>query len=184
MKDKSFSLKPFSPASVPPNLKITGDMARRGDTLAIRYALRGRLAQIVIPAPAGVPARKNGLWEETCFEFFLAPRNSPGYWEFNLSPAGHWNVYGFENYRQGRQEETAFTSLPLSVQRRAGSLLLALEVDLARIVQTDQTLKVSVAAVIKLAGGGATYWALTHPGPEADFHRRDSFIVELAGCGD
>ena len=38
---------------------------------------------------------------------------------------------------------------------------------------------VGIAAVIKLAGGGLTYWALTHPGPQADFHRRDSFLVEL-----
>ena len=36
-----------------------------------------------------------------------------------------------------------------------------------------------IAAVIKLAGGELTYWALTHPGPAADFHRRDSFVVEL-----
>ena len=26
---------------------------------------------------------------------------------------------------------------------------------------------------------GLTYWALTHPGAQADFHRRDSFQVEL-----
>ena len=65
--------------------------------------------------PADMPARRDRLWEETCFEFFLAVKNSPRYWEFNLSPAGHWNVYRFADYRQGMQEEPAFASLPFSV---------------------------------------------------------------------
>ncbi len=179
MNDRSFSLKPFPPAGPRLHLKITGSIVRRADTLAIRYALRGRLAELAIPAPADLPARKNGLWEETCFEFFLAVKNSPQYWEFNLSSAGHWNVYRFQAYRQGRQEETAFRSLPFSVQSRPDSLLLALKIDLERIVPADQALEVAIAAVIKLLDGQATYWALTHPGPQADFHRRDCFIVDL-----
>jgi hypothetical protein len=48
-----------------------------------------------------------------------------------------------------------------------------------RIVSANQPLQVGIAAVIRLAGGGLTYWALTHPGPQADFHRRDGFLVEL-----
>lgn len=160
-------------------LKITGSIARRSSNLAIRYALRGDLAQFVIPAPADLPARRPGLWEETCFEFFLAVKHSPRYWEFNLSPAGHWNVYRFAGYREGMQEETAFTALPFSVRRQSDSLLLALELEVARIVRADQPLSVGITAVVKLAGGGLTYWALTHPGPQADFHRRDSFLVEL-----
>ncbi len=179
MNDRSFSLQPFPPVSPPPDFKITGSIVRRADTLAIRYALQGRLAALAIPAPADLPARKNGLWEETCFEFFLAVKNSPRYWEFNLSPAGHWNIYRFEAYRQGMTEETAFRSLPFSVQSRPDSLLLALKIDLARIVPADQALEVAIAAVIKLLDGQATYWALTHPGPQADFHRRDCFIVDL-----
>ncbi|MBU4232875.1 MAG: DOMON-like domain-containing protein, partial [Proteobacteria bacterium] len=120
-----------------------------------------------------------GLWEETCFEFFLGVKDSPQYWEFNLSLAGHWNVYRFAGYRQGMAEETALTLLPLSVRRRSDLLEVALELDVGRIVSADQPLMVGIAAVIKLAGNGVTYWALIHPGPAADFHRRDSFLVEL-----
>ena len=82
-------------------------------------------------------------------------------------------------YRQGMEEETAFRSLPFSVRSQPDSLLLALEVDLAKIVQADQALKVAIAAAIKLAAGELIYWALTHPGSQADFHRRDGFLVEL-----
>lgn len=179
MNDQSFSLQSFSSASPLPNLKIAGNIARCSNTLAIRYELLGHLAELVIPAQADVLARKNELWEETCLEFFLGIKNSPQYWEFNLSPAGHWNVYRFEDYRQGMQGEVAFTALPFSVQNQSDCLSLALKLDLDKIVQADQALEVAISAVIKLKDGELTYWALTHCGPQADFHRRDSFIIEF-----
>jgi len=179
MSRRNFSLQPFSPIGPPLTIKITGHITRRPRQLAIRYDLRGDLAEVMIPAPADIATRRHGLWEETCFEFFLGVKEAPQYWEFNLSPAGHWNVYRFTGYRQGMAEETALSSLPMSVRRASNSLRLALEVEVERIVSADQPLMVGITAVVKLAGGGLTYWALIHPGPRADFHRRDSFLVEL-----
>ena len=179
MNGRSFSLKPFSPAGPGPQVEITGNIGRHAHTLTIRYDLRGRLAALAIPAPADLPARRHGLWEETCFELFLGVRNSPQYWEFNLSPGGHWNVYRFAAYRQGMQEETAFAALPFRVRRQWDSVRLTLELDLDKIVPAGRALEAGIAAVLKLAGGGVSYWALTHNGPQADFHRRDSFIVQL-----
>ena len=179
MNGQDFSLQPFPQTSPGCACRITGHLARRADTLAIRFALHGRLTQLVIPAPADLPSRRSGLWEETCFEFFLGVKDSPRYWEFNLSPAGPWNVYRFDGYRQRMAEETAFTSLPWRLRRQPDLLLVALELEIERIVAADQPLEVGIAAIIKLAGGGLTYWALTHPGPQADFHRRDSFLVKL-----
>jgi hypothetical protein len=178
MSGRSFSLQPFSPSPLL-KVKITGHIIRRPRQLAIRYALRGDLADLVIPAPAAMPVRRSGLWEETCFEFFLGVKDAPRYWEFNLSPAGHWNVYRFAAYRQGMAEEAALTSLPMSVHCRSDLLRVALELEVEKMVAADQPLVVGIAAVIKLAGGGLTYWALSHPGPQADFHRRDSFVVAL-----
>ena len=174
MNARKFALQPWAPR---PDLKITGKIARRGQTIIIHYELRGELAAVALPPPAGIPARRPGLWQETCFEVFLGTKNSPQYWEFNLSPAGHWNVYHFADYRQGMAEEVAFASLPFSVQRQPDSMLLILEVDLTKIIPADQPLEIGISAVIKLREGEATYWALSHPGPQADFHRRDSFSV-------
>jgi len=174
MNARTFALQPWAPR---PDLKITGKIARRGQTIIIHYELCGELPAVALPPPADVPARRHGLWQETCFEFFLAVQNSPQYWEFNLSPAGHWNVYHFADYRQGMAEEVAFASLPFSVQRQPDSMLLILEVDLTKIIPADQPLEIGISAVIKLREGEATYWALSHPGPQADFHRRDSFSV-------
>ena len=179
MNGRNFSLEPFPLTGPLPSFKITGHIARRPHQLAIRYDLHGPLTELVIPAPADLPSRRHGLWEETCFEFFLGVKHAPQYWEFNLSPAGPWNVYRFDGYRQGMAEETAFTALPFDVKQQSDSLLLVLELNIDKIVRADQPLEVAIAAVIPLAGGGLAYWALTHPGPQPDFHRRDSFLVEL-----
>jgi hypothetical protein len=179
MNSRNFSLTPFLPAGLLSNLEIMGSISRSLNTFTITYALLGPLSDILIPAPAEIPARKNALWEETCFEFFLAPENSDRYWEFNLSPAGHWNVYRFTSYRQGMQEEPAFTSLPFSVYRQPDALRLSLKLDLASVIPENQRLQIAVSAVIKALNGKTTCWSLTHPGPQADFHRRDGFILEL-----
>ena len=179
MNGQNFSLKPFLPSGPLSHLEITGSISRSSNTFTITYALLGPLSELTIPAPAEIPARKNALWEETCFEFFLALKNSDQYWEFNLTPAGHWNVYSFKSYRQGMQEEPAFSSLPFSLYRQPDSLRLSLKLDLAIIIPENQTFQIAVSAVIKALSGNTTLWALTHPGLEADFHRRDGFILEL-----
>ncbi len=179
MNSWSFSLKPFPLADFLPNVKITGNIGRCSKTLTIRYALLDPLGEVLIPAPADIPTRKNALWEETCFEFFLCVKNFDQYWEFNLSPTGHWNVYRFKSYRQGMQEESAFTSLPVNVQRKPKALRLSLKFNLDKIILADQIAKVAISAIIKPVNGKITYWALTHPGVQADFHRKDSFILEL-----
>jgi hypothetical protein len=179
MKGRDFVLQPCGQTGLSPDIVIGGTIARRGATLAIRYVLRGRLAALVIPGRAARPGRRPGLWEATCFEFFLGVKEAPEYWEFNLSPAGHWNVYRFTGYRQGMAEETAFTSLAFSVRRRPDRLEVALELDLGQIAVAGQPLVVGLAAVINFRDLGLTYWALTHPGAQADFHRRDSFQLEL-----
>jgi hypothetical protein len=179
MNSRSFSLKPFGTAETLPDVTITGIIGRRSNIFSISYALIGLLSELVIPAPEDTPTRKNGLWEETCFEFFLAVKNTDRYWEFNLSPTGHWNVYLFTSYRQGMQEESAFVSIPFRVQSEPDSLRLSLELGLDRIISVEQALEVAVSTVIKTINGKMTYWALTHPGPRPDFHRRDSFIIGL-----
>ncbi|MEH2452200.1 DOMON-like domain-containing protein [Nostoc sp.] len=179
MNDQTFSLQPFPSTKSLPNLKIAGNIARNGNKLAIRYMLEGDLKEIAIALPSNTRSRKYELWKNTCFEFFVSIKDSLRYWEFNLSPAGYWNVYRFDAYRQGMQEETAFTILPFSVQNQADGIALVLEVDLNKIVSAEQEIEVAITTVIKHRDGEVTYWALTHRGAEADFHLRDSFIVEL-----
>ncbi|MFN6484470.1 MULTISPECIES: DOMON-like domain-containing protein [unclassified Nostoc] len=179
MSNQTFSLQPFPSNESLPNLKISGNITRNGNQLAIRYMLEGDLKEIAIFLPSNTPLRKHKLWEDTCFEFFLGIKDSQRYWEFNLSPAGHWNVYRLDGYRQGMQEETAFENLPFSVHNQADGFALALDVDLDKIISANQEIEIGITTVVKDRGGSVTYWALTHLGAEADFHLRDSFMIKL-----
>lgn len=161
------------------NIKITGKISRVSNRLAIHYELLGHLNDVALPMPADMPARKNALWEETCFELFIAVGASSRYLEFNLSPAGHWNVFRFAGYRKEMQEDTAYGLLPFSVRRKSGVLSLSLEIALEGILHKDQALEVGISAVIKYRDGMTSYWSLSHPDVQADFHRRDGFLIEL-----
>ncbi|MBD0386303.1 MAG: DOMON-like domain-containing protein [Nostoc sp. C3-bin3] len=182
----TFSLQPFLSTKSLPNLKIAGNIARNGNKFTIRYMLEGDLKEIALAKPTGgiaplsnIPSRKHELWRDTCFEFFVGIKDSTRYWEFNLSLAGHWNVYRFDGYRQGMQKETAFENLPFNVQNQADGLILVLDVDLDKIILAEQAIEVGITTVIKHRNGEVTYWALTHQGAEANFHLRDSFIIDL-----
>ncbi|MHC1729213.1 MAG: DOMON-like domain-containing protein [Syntrophobacteraceae bacterium] len=174
-----FSLRPFVITTPPPGIEITGSIGRFANMLRFETLLSGDLSQIDIPAPVEVSCRKSGLWEETCFEFFLAPKGLARYWEFNLSPAGHWNVYRFTGYREGMQESPSFASLPFSVGRGQEYLSILMEVQLDGIIEIAQPMEAAISMVVKDRFGENSYWALTHLGPRADFHQRESFLVEL-----
>jgi len=178
---RGFSLAPFRREGVGSAITITGSIRRRTDLLSVGYAVRGNLAELEVPAPNGFPQRKDRLWEETCLEFFLGTGNSDGYWEFNLSPAGHWNVYRFTSCREGMREEEAFPSLPFRVRREPEALRLSLDLDAGKIIPAGKTLEIAVAAVLKTVTGATSHWALVHHGPRPDFHRRDGFTLTMPG---
>jgi hypothetical protein len=177
MSDQIFSLQPFDQRAT--DLEVIGTVARRANVLTLSFSLLGDLTTVEIPDPAS-PTRQRDLWESTCFEFFLSMKNDKQYWEFNLSPAGHWNVYRFDEYRQGMKEETAFTAMPFSVQTEPDALSIALKLNLSSMVSAAQILEMAIATVVKHKDGSLSYWALKHPAKEADFHRREGFLIQLS----
>jgi hypothetical protein len=178
MTEQSFTLQPFLLDDALCDIYVEGNLQRQANTLAIHYELSDP-ESIVSLSPIALPARQQGLWEETCFEFFLGFQGSERYWELNLSPAGHWNIYRFDGYRQGMQDELAWDNLPFEVQQHSGTVTLDLKLDLTPIVVAEQKLELAIAAVIKLKTGATSYWALAHCAPQADFHQRKSFTIEL-----
>ena len=180
MTELPFLLIPFLDASVP-DITIKGKILRQNNLLAIHYALTGKIEDIFLPTPSVIPTRKEELWKTTCFEFFLAVKDFTQYWEFNLSPSGDWNIYCMDKYRRiGFREETLIQRLQFETQNEMNRFLLNAVVDLNSMIQVEQLFEVGVTAVIQTKMGSETYWALTHPAPEPDFHQRESFVLALA----
>jgi hypothetical protein len=159
--------------------EITCAVERRANVLAVSFELAGDLAALHIPQLVSTLTRQDRLWEDTCFEFFIAPKNSPLYWEFNLAPSGDWNVYYLDDYRQGLRAEPSVTALPFAVHSQPGLLSLDMEVELTKFVPADEPIQMAISTVVQRTDGTMSYWALAHCGDQPDFHLRESFIVEL-----
>jgi hypothetical protein len=180
MMEQSFSLVVF-PAPTIPEITITGHISRRGNLLELHFSLTGNVEDIFLPSPAEHPSRKDELWTRTCFEFFLAQKGQPQYWEFNMSPSRDWNVYRMDAYRRvGFREETSIQQIKFETRKEANAFVLNVVLDLSPILQPDDLLEMGITSIIQTKNGNETYWALTHPTPQADFHLRESFILELA----
>jgi hypothetical protein len=176
----TFTLVPF-PAPDIPAISLTGALSLDNPVLTLRYLLAGDLESLLLPPISPTPGRRDELWKGTCFEFFLAIKDQLGYWEFNMSPSGDWNVYRMDAYRRiGFREETAISQLPFAFERELDGYSLDVSLDLTAIIGLSYELQLAVAAIIQTKDGNETYWALIHPAPQADFHLRDSFILLLA----
>lgn len=172
-------LQPFAPDSLTAGLELAVKAARSSDSLLLRYELRGCLEDIFLPEQTATPSRRDQLWQQTCFELFVAPVGLPQYWEVNLSPSGDWNVYAFDAYREGMREEQAITALPCRIERQFKALTLDFVVPLNNIIAPQQAVTLAASAVIQGCNGLLSYWALRHCGPQPDFHRRESFCLSL-----
>jgi hypothetical protein len=192
MPSRDFSLIPFPTEPSPPGVAIGGRIDRVGNLLQFACTIVGISPKIVIPAASESPRRQFALWEATCWEFFLAAADDEGYWEFNLSPNGDWNIYRLDGYRQGLREEARISQLPFQVTRGKDSISLLLELDLTPLLSSETSfakrchrqIVASVTTVIQSLGDTSakeySYWAISHTGAEADFHRRDSFCLVLS----
>ncbi len=150
------------------------------DALDLTYIVTGRIADLVLPAPA-TPARMDDLWKSTCFEAFVRPEPGEAYLEFNLAPSSHWATYAFDRYREGMASPAA--AIPPQVETRLSETELELRVRLALGglpgLPARAPWRLGLSAVIEETGGRRSYWALTHPPGKADFHHADGFALAL-----
>src|SRR5689334_21213268 len=179
MTQYTSSLIPFPDSNIP-DIQIAGAVDRNQHVLTVRFMITGRTNLIFFPVATAHPQRRDNLWKTTCFEFFLAVPKKPEYWEFNMSPSGDWNAYHMDAYRQiGLRKETSIERLQFSVENRAGSVLVNATVDLTPLIEEHQQIEAQITSVIEDRNGHESYWALAHPGPQADFHRREGFVLLL-----
>jgi hypothetical protein len=169
-------LQPFPASRCSRPTEIVGHVLRSAARLEARYLIRGDLSRLVLPPVAADPGRRDGLWQHTCLELFLAPESTDAYWELNLSPSGDWNAYRFRAYRTGMCLEAAYEALPFAVRRTDQELIL--DVAAGLLPAWSAPLRIGIAAVTEQADG-LTYWALRHPAPSPDFHRCECFTITL-----
>jgi hypothetical protein len=171
-------LHPF-PADLFPAINLRAEAALATDGLALSFFLTGNCAALVLPppkAPEATGERRSQLWQSTCWECFAARENSPEYFEINLSPSHHWNVYHFTGYRQGM----GAPPLPPPVIRSwRGNGWYRLDAVITGLPVADANWRLGLSAVLETTDGAKEYFALVHPSEKPDFHHRDGFIFSL-----
>jgi len=179
---KRAKLVPYDATQPSQTLELNGTIERTGSNLSLEFELKGDTGEILFPAPSPNSNRLDKLWEHTCFEAFFTWDKNEFYWELNLSPSGDWNLYRFENYRQGQTSEekinpriSKFTKSALGVYSAQVSL------DLGPILPQDAStvLAVGLTAVIERQDQSKSYWAIEHRGSKPDFHIRQSFSLKI-----
>jgi hypothetical protein len=170
---------PLQPHPAHPPTRVTGIDARivgaDANWLRLRWRVDGAQA-LVVPAFAG-KGRADGLWQTTCFELFLMPRDGGSYCEFNLSPSERWAAYDFESYRDGMSGRPADRE-PQGTMR-LGSSFAIFDAAVPLSALPDDICRMNIAAVIEEQGGAKSYWALAHPPDKPDFHDPACFVAEL-----
>lgn len=146
--------------------------------LLLRYRVKAKGGELVLPAPQ-FPARKDGLWQQSCCELFVCPAGQQGYYEFNFSPSSLWAAYGFSGYRDGMSEVEAMLPPRISTKVMPDgfdvSVLLA-----PGLLAFWPNWQIGLSAVMVAKDGRKSYWALAHSPGAPDFHHRDCFAGQLS----
>jgi hypothetical protein len=160
---------------------VAVDVARPAPTsLALRFFLTGAMSDLALP-PVALSTRADELWRHTCFEVFLRPATSAGYYEFNLAPSTQWAAYRFSDYRTGMSVANEAAAPRIDTHGTVASYELRAHLDLGRLVDPapGAPWRLGLSAVVEEATGRKSYWALAHPPGKPDFHHPDCFALEL-----
>jgi hypothetical protein len=134
----------------------------------------------------GEQCRHMNLWEHSCFELFFRIPEEETYYEFNVSPSGHWNSFEFTGLRNG-MSETSTIRLESCVSSKDGRKH-TLSANLVHELPTRR-LQVGVCAIVefkRVESTGTTgqqedaslaYYALSHPGVRPDFHHPRGHVM-------
>lgn len=143
---------------------ITAAISATPQGCEAEFRLDGLVPGIVVP-PAATPARRDNLWQTTCFEIFWQPLGDTAYREFNLSPSGQWAAYDFDSFREGMRDAPV-EAIAIACSHDVAGLVLkaSIAADLPAPAQ------VALNAVVEQADGTKQYWALAFPPGRPEFH--------------
>lgn len=177
---QSLLCHPATPPQAVRRLDVTVEWCANGE-LRIRYAVHGDIERLAIPV-VGSPARCDRLWEQTCFELFVAGSGTDGYREFNFSPSSAWACYAFTAYRQGMSAPPVSSTPRIHCNTSPGRLDVLIQlrgVPDVCLSEESPAPRLGLSAVLAEDTGTKSYWALRHSAGEPDFHDPASFLWVL-----
>jgi len=158
---------------------VAGTLSRRDNVLHLSYKLSGDVTGLILPGPESKRLRCDNLWQTTCFECFIRPKGKSCYHEVNFSPSGCWNLYRFSEYRTAMREEPAVREFPSEAHMVDAEFLSGCALPLGGLYQPEEVLDIGLSCVLEHGDGAKSYWALSHPGQQPDFHHPEGFGLRV-----
>jgi len=168
------NLIPFDSLTAP-QLQVEIYTKWQESLISIEYRLIGNTKQLYLPHKQR-PRRVIGLWESTCFEFFIKHPNGEDYVEFNFSPEGFWNCFYFPHKKAPLKAFEAYSTPDMKLINRNDGLSFYVTLTLEQLpIHLEQTAQISTPCVLDNRGK-LSYWAFSHLDPFANFHNFESFL--------
>jgi hypothetical protein len=162
-------LKSFEPSKS----AVSGEVTISQQRILMRFSWEDPLEIMQIPEREPELSRLHELWKSTCFEAFIQPEGLESYLELNLTPAGRWNAYSFQSYRNPQPVKEA---LEVRLVRMLGSQN-QIEGEFS-FIPKNQRFNCGLSAVIENQGGKIEYFSLAHLAAKPDFHDAKAFLTK------
>ena len=179
-------LVPFDMDQSPAIHAVAEFVWRENAALELSFSLCPKLAEdgfdlLNLPSSSsskasGSSQRLDNLWLHTCFEAFLARPGEAEYWELNASPKGDWNLYRFNAYRTGGLAEPKALAPGVTFSRDRFGCRCTIEIELHPWWRHAEIPEFGLTMVVEDGSNNLSYWALSHPGNQPDFHDRRGFL--------
>ena len=179
-------LVPFDIDQSPAIHAVAEFVWRENAALELSFSLCPKLAEdgfdlLNLPSSSsskasGSSLRLDNLWLHTCFEAFLARPGEAEYWELNASPKGDWNLYRFNAYRTGGLAEPKALAPGVTFSRDRFGCRCTIEIELHPWWRHAEIPEFGLTMVVEDGSNNLSYWALSHPGNQPDFHDRRGFL--------
>lgn len=172
-------LIPF-PGSPSPSLRLDAHAKWNGLLLDLQFSVDHPSLVANLTDQSSSSQRRDELWKTTCFECFLSTEKMrPSYFEVNLSPSGDWAIYEFSAYRQGMKNAPVSVGSLKTSERETTTWSYRLDLSAEERLR-NETLLLSLCAVIEPKQGPISYWSLTHRQAKPDFHHPEHFVHVLS----
>jgi hypothetical protein len=166
----SIFLKPFGSTTI----GVGGSLQIEDNLIEASFFIADPQNRVKKPPAAEklVIKRKDGLWQTTCFEIFIADPSTESYFEINLSPWGLWNAYVFDRYRLPQPPKVTEDIKIMRLQWQEDTLSATLQLN-----SKNKKWHCALTTVVETNNGEKSYFASQHSGQAPDFHLRKNFSL-------
>ena len=176
-----FKLVPFPGQNdnIQVQFDVSGSLQLYKTHIDISFQVTGNIESLQIPAKSLTPSRKDNLWENTCFEVFIAKPERADYWEYNISPSQNWAVFHFTEYRLSKNDELSIGNIDVTTHfTPPNQYTIQSQLPLVEALYA-KNLQVGISTILQDREKTIYYYALAHQRQNPDFHVRDSFTLLL-----